>query len=435
MNKLKLRYGLGAKKNSNDYDYDQRLSSPQSSPLLVLPTTSVVSPISSTSSTSNTSTPSNNATSPTNNNSKYLYHHLQRKFSPNKSFLFSITQKQGFRLRTPKKRINYSNSRNNASRWKYSCRAIFYLLLKLVTAFVFYACCMSFYNTRSIMDPCKVANDSMKYLEESDKSSSKKSNLPKIIHQQWKSEHVPEKFAKWRKKWFDLYPEPEYTHMLWTDTNGRELIEEHYPWFIETYDDYKHNINRADAVRYFILHHYGGIYADLDYEPLVNFYNYLPQDRVAMVESPYYWNEKTQNCLMTSPKSDIFWDDLFLQLVANSEKEEVLEATGPQLLDSAIQLSSQETFVLPCENFQRVPLGEYGETLFTTIIDREIMFRLKPISKHCGLYSDLKCQFGRHHNTVSYRTTSGRVLWISFLWWKKNTHTFCVVASVNCLGE
>jgi len=234
--------------------------------------------------------------------------------------------------------------------------------------------------------------------------------VPKIIHQQWKTNTVPVKFMKWRKKWLTLYPEPEYTHMLWTDKNGRELIEMQYPWFLETYDSYEHNINRADAARYFILHHYGGIYADLDYEPQSNFYEYLPPNQVAMVESPYYWNEKTQNCLMSSPKNDPFWVDLFTVLIKNSKKDEVLEATGPILLDEAMEYSVHPSYILPCENFQRVPLGEYDQTLWTTVYDREIMFRLKPISKNCGYYSNDQCHFGKHHNTVSYRTTSGRVL-------------------------
>jgi hypothetical protein len=289
------------------------------------------------------------------------------------------------------------------------------LVIKFLAVFLLYAFLMSRYNAHSIQDPCVVANLSLERItaysiDIGGGSENGGNSVPKIIHQQWKTNTVPEKFMKWRTKWFELFPEPEYKHMLWTDTNGRELIETHYPWFLKTYDNYKHNINRADAVRYFILHRYGGIYADLDYEPLINFYNYLPHNQVGMVESPYYWNEKTQNCLMSSPKGELFWEDLFQELIRNADREEVLEATGPILLDQAMKASSHGTFILPCENFQRVPLGEYGETLFTTIIDREIMFRLKPISKHCGHYSDLKCQFGRHHNTVSYRTTSGRVL-------------------------
>ena len=357
---------------------------------------------------------SNTATSPIH----YLYYgHVKR---PIETILY-----QGFKKRPMK-----------------STLIMIILLFKIVTfllvlstiLFLLYLNGMSMYNGRSIRDPCLVAMQSKESIHQqllsiqrvmnnqqnsfipqsitnnNDGNLIFESKIPKIIHQQWKDETIPDKFQKWRNHWFTYFPEPEYTHMLWTDVNGRELIEKYYKWFLPTYDGYKHNINRADAARYFILHHYGGIYADLDYEPKTNFYNYLPQNQVAMVESPYYWNEKTQNCLMSSPKNDPFWIDLFAMLMKNANKEEVLEATGPILLDQAMEYSSHPSYILPCENFQRVPLGEYDQTLWTTIYDREIMFRLKPISKHCGYYSNNQCHFGKHHNTVSYRTTSGVVL-------------------------
>lgn len=342
---------------------------------------------------------------------------------------------------------------NNKRRTKSKTSLLIWMLVQLlkiaagafilsVIFFLLFLFVMSLYNGRTVRDPCMVAETSKQQIvqsafiqrdimiqtdptspasiaiAEANKLSSSSSSpsheydavVPKIIHQQWKTNTVPVKFMKWRKKWLTLYPEPEYTHMLWTDKNGRELIEMQYPWFLETYDSYEHNINRADAARYFILHHYGGIYADLDYEPQSNFYEHLPPNQVAMVESPYYWNEKTQNCLMSSPKNDPFWVDLFTVLIKNSKKDEVLEATGPILLDEAMEYSVHPSYILPCENFQRVPLGEYDQTLWTTVYDREIMFRLKPISKNCGYYSNDQCHFGKHHNTVSYRTTSGRVL-------------------------
>lgn len=52
--------------------------------------------------------------------------------------------------------------------------------------------------------------------------------------------------------------------MLWTDAKSRELIAEHYPWFLPTFDGYKYKIQRADAIRYFVLHRFGGVYMDLD---------------------------------------------------------------------------------------------------------------------------------------------------------------------------
>jgi mannosyltransferase OCH1-like enzyme len=52
--------------------------------------------------------------------------------------------------------------------------------------------------------------------------------------------------------------------MLWTDESAHKFMETHYPSFLQMYDSYKYNIQRADSIRYFLLHHFGGIYMDLD---------------------------------------------------------------------------------------------------------------------------------------------------------------------------
>ena len=59
------------------------------------------------------------------------------------------------------------------------------------------------------------------------------------------------------------YADPELPKM-WTDAKSRELIATEYPWFLNTFDNYTHPIQRADAIRYFVLAHYGGVYIDLD---------------------------------------------------------------------------------------------------------------------------------------------------------------------------
>jgi mannosyltransferase OCH1-like enzyme len=51
---------------------------------------------------------------------------------------------------------------------------------------------------------------------------------------------------------------------LWTDEKSREFISAEYPWFLSTFDSYRFPIQRADAIRYFVLAFYGGIYIDLD---------------------------------------------------------------------------------------------------------------------------------------------------------------------------
>ncbi|KAJ7228542.1 glycosyltransferase family 32 protein [Mycena pura] len=86
--------------------------------------------------------------------------------------------------------------------------------------------------------------------------------IPRILHQTWKTCTLPEKWRSISQECRDMMPDYEY--MLWTDESSREFIARHYPWFLNTFDDYSYAILRADAIRYFVLYHYGGIYMDLD---------------------------------------------------------------------------------------------------------------------------------------------------------------------------
>ena len=42
------------------------------------------------------------------------------------------------------------------------------------------------------------------------------------------------------------------------------LISAHYPWALDMFRSYDVEVKRADVGRVFILHHYGGLYLDLD---------------------------------------------------------------------------------------------------------------------------------------------------------------------------
>ena len=51
---------------------------------------------------------------------------------------------------------------------------------------------------------------------------------------------------------------PGWEYRLWTDTENRELVQEHYPWLLQTYDRLPGNIMRADMARIMYLHQFGG---------------------------------------------------------------------------------------------------------------------------------------------------------------------------------
>ncbi|KAF8339152.1 uncharacterized protein EI90DRAFT_3118238 [Cantharellus anzutake] len=110
------------------------------------------------------------------------------------------------------------------------------------------------YLTDIEVPPSAGADNSIEALE--------KERIPRIIHQTWKTDVLPDRWNAVSNTCRKLMPDYEY--MLWTDESSRDFIAREYSWFLPTFDGYKYPIQRADAIRYFVLHHYGGIYLDLD---------------------------------------------------------------------------------------------------------------------------------------------------------------------------
>lgn len=90
--------------------------------------------------------------------------------------------------------------------------------------------------------------------------------IPKIIHQTWKDDHLPEVFQILSQTWCNVLPDWEYH--LWTDDMNRDFVRVYYPHFLQKFDSYPKAIQRADAIRYLLLQTYGGLYVDLDFECL-----------------------------------------------------------------------------------------------------------------------------------------------------------------------
>ncbi|KAM5359174.1 hypothetical protein ACJZ2D_014672 [Fusarium nematophilum] len=86
--------------------------------------------------------------------------------------------------------------------------------------------------------------------------------IPRILHQTCKNETIPEIWADSQQSCLEAYSDFEYK--LWTDERARNFLSSEYPWFLDTWDGYPFPIQRADAIRYFVLYHYGGIYLDMD---------------------------------------------------------------------------------------------------------------------------------------------------------------------------
>lgn len=66
-----------------------------------------------------------------------------------------------------------------------------------------------------------------------------------------------------------------WQYHLWRDVDANAFIDEHYPFLSSHYKAYGQNIQRANILRYALLHKFGGVYLDLDIECITPLDNLL----------------------------------------------------------------------------------------------------------------------------------------------------------------
>ncbi|KAF5344111.1 hypothetical protein D9758_008842 [Tetrapyrgos nigripes] len=157
--------------------------------------------------------------------------------------------------------------------------------------------------------------------------------IPRILHQTWRTENLP---ARWKAVSEECQQMmPDYEYRLWTDESSRQFIADHYPWFLDTFDGYQYNIQRADAIRYFVLHKYGGIYLDLDIgctrplDPLLVYPVILPKTIPVGVSNDLMFAEKGHQFLSQTIHNLITFDHSW---VLNYPT--VMFSTGPMFLSA-----------------------------------------------------------------------------------------------------
>ena len=182
--------------------------------------------------------------------------------------------------------------------------------------------------------------------------------IPKIIHQTWKTHEIPHKFQKFVDSWKEYHPDWKY--MLWTDEDNLAFMQLYYPWFMPIYQSYTKNIQRVDAIRYFLLHHFGGLYVDLDFEcrrrfdPLFERHTFIVgQEPTTHARIVYKRESIICNALIASVPEHPIWQNVFHELQAQRMEKNVLYSTGPALLDRALRpyLQAYRIYVAPPNMF------------------------------------------------------------------------------------
>ena len=181
-----------------------------------------------------------------------------------------------------------------------------------------------------------------------------KCTISKIIHQTWKTDKVEKLYANYIKSW--LIKNKEWSYSFTTNALNRKFMETKFPEFLDLYDGYNSEIQRADAVRYFLLYEYGGVYADLDFESLQPLDLFLGRKigttdvkvhGCIIGQEPFehahiLYDKKRLICnaiMMSCPKHP-FWLLVFQELLLRRAIKTV-RATGPKMLSAALDKYEQ----------------------------------------------------------------------------------------------
>jgi mannosyltransferase OCH1-like enzyme len=90
------------------------------------------------------------------------------------------------------------------------------------------------------------------------------SSVPRVFHQSYMTHQLPADLLPYVHSWHGYFAQRGWRHVWWTDADNHWLVHTHYPQWAAAWDKLYHPIERADTARYFYLHRYGGLYADVD---------------------------------------------------------------------------------------------------------------------------------------------------------------------------
>ena len=187
-------------------------------------------------------------------------------------------------------------------------------------------------------------------------------NIPKIIHQTWKTKEIPEQFIDINKKLLELHPDYEYK--LWTDKENLDFIKKEYPFLLKLYESYPNNIQRVDLVRYCILHKYGGIFLDLDFLVMRKFDSLINNKQCifGLEPSKNMENWKKDKIVCNAWMACIPNHPFFKNIIDYSQNEkldlnDVLSSTGPFFLTECYDNYVDQYKITLLESFYLYPLN------------------------------------------------------------------------------
>lgn len=170
--------------------------------------------------------------------------------------------------------------------------------------------------------------------------------IPKILHQTSRTAEIP-------KRWEHTVAASRAMHRgwdyeLWTNERSRRYVAEHHPEMAKTFNEYERDIMRADVIRYVVMHDFGGVYCDLDYE-FIRPYDYTGADLVIAKEFDRDYGDNRDivaGFLLASAPGHDFWVDVLRELIDNppvtGTYHDVVKATGPGFLTRVFYANAEK---------------------------------------------------------------------------------------------
>lgn len=183
--------------------------------------------------------------------------------------------------------------------------------------------------------------------------------IPRIIHKVWfdmgKGARPPrDAYGAMDDALEALHPPDDgWTVVRWGLGSAERLVAGRYPGFAATWASYKSPIYRVDAIRYLILHAFGGIYVDQDVLPLRSLTPMIERSvgaphgearRVVLVRSPY-WLREVSNFVMAAEPGSAFMAAVITDLPrraaslwhARDSFVGTMSVAGPRVLIAAVR--------------------------------------------------------------------------------------------------
>lgn len=207
----------------------------------------------------------------------------------------------------------------------------------------------------------------------------------KIIHQVWfgtipnkrEAAKTYKKLKVYRDSWINK--NPKWFYVSWNLEKCEKLVKHFYPQHLEMYKKYPYIIQKCDAVRYFILHRYGGLYADMDYfcnKPWDEVIKKYPHD-IYIVETPNNTgNDKVHvsNSLMYSAvKNHSYWNSIFIEMELKKNSSyyytsrhiTIMMTTGPGIINRIFNKYKYRYKLnhYPCKLFHPYGVSDDAKTL------------------------------------------------------------------------